>query len=66
MNQNKTQMKTQIFWKWDNLGGWCKNDLIAKYLSYAIYACAYWNKKETTVVLGNTMIDESFHLLDVI
>ncbi len=31
----------------DNFSGWCKNDLIAKYLSYAVYACAYWNNEKT-------------------
>ncbi len=66
MNQNNTQMKTQIFWKWDNFRGFCKNYLIAKYLSYAVYACAYWNNEKTTVLLGKTMIKASFHLLDVI
>ncbi len=44
--------------------GWCKNDLIAKYLSYTIYACARWNNKKTTVVLGK--VKERFHLLNVI
>ncbi len=66
MNQNNTHMKTQIFLKWDDLSGWCKSYLIAKYLSYADYACACWNNKKTTVPLGETMIKASFHLLDVI
>ncbi len=40
--------------------------MIAKYLSDAVYAYAYWNNKETTVPLGKTIIKASFHLLDVI
>ncbi len=41
MNQNNTQMKTQIFCQWDNFNGWCKHYLIAKYRSYTAYARAY-------------------------
>ncbi len=66
MNQNNTQMKTQIFWKWGNFNGWFKNYLIAKYLPYADYAYAYWNNKKSTVLLGKTMIKAIFHPFDVI
>ncbi len=59
-------MKTLIFLKWDNFNGWCKNYLIAKYLPYAVHACAYWNNKKNTVPLGKTKTKTSFHLLDVI
>ncbi len=64
MRQNNTQIKTQIFRKWENFSGWCKNYLIAKYLYYAVYACAYWNNKKNPVPLGKAMIKVSFHLLD--
>ncbi len=50
----------------NDFSGRCKNYSIAKYLSYAVYACAYWNNKKNTVPLGKTMIVASFHLLDVI
>ncbi len=43
-----------------------KTVFIAKYLSYAVNACAYWNNKKTTVRFGKTMIQASFYLLDVI
>ncbi len=66
MNQNKTKIKTQLFLKWDNFNGWRKNYFIAKYFSYAVYVCAHWNNKQTTVPFGKTMIKASFHLLDVI
>ncbi len=33
MKQNKNQMKTEIFWKWDEVCGWCSNNLIAECLS---------------------------------
>ncbi len=46
MNQYNTQMKTQIYWKLDNCSGWCKNYLIAKYLSNTVYACAYCNNRK--------------------
>ncbi len=47
MKQNNTQMKTLIFWKGDDFSGWFKNYLISKYLSYAVYACAFLNNKQT-------------------
>ncbi len=59
-------MKIQIFRKWGNFSRWCKKYLIAKYLSYAVYACAYWNNKKIIIPLGKTMIKASVHILDVI
>ncbi len=37
-----------------NFNGWSENYLIAKFLPYAVYACAYWNNKKTSVPLGKT------------
>ncbi len=52
MNEYNTRIQQHEY----NFSGWCKNYLIAKYLSYAVYACAYWNNKKPTVPLGKTMI----------
>ncbi len=57
-------MKTQIFRKLDNFNGWCRKYLIAKHLLYAVYACAYWNNKKTTVPLGKTKTKANFYLFD--
>ncbi len=54
-----------MFSKCNNLSGGCRNYWIAKYLSHAAYACAYWNKKHT-VLLGKTMFKVSFKILGVI
>ncbi len=40
--------------------------MIAKYIFYAVYACAYWNNKKTTVLIGKTKPKASFNLLNII